>query len=451
MVNRVTVYPGAIPLETDLLNTNRNFMVGLGGLAKALFGSSTIVNGLSCIPTSPASMQVSVGAGEIYSQANIDDTPYSSLLADVNHQIMKQGILLDPVLLSCPAPSSSGNSINYLIEARYIEADLNPVTLPYYNASNPSSAYSGPANSGQAQSTTRAGTISLFAKPGISAATGSQATPAADAGYVGLWVVTVAYGATSIVNGNIAVLAGAPFIPAGGIVGSITATAFASRAEGAAGTATGRAVSPDVMAQSVQAGSFLYATGAGDGSAITAALTPAPAALVTGLQVVIKVPANNASAATLNLNALGAKSILVAGAALKQGMLLAGQIYAFVYDGAAFQLQSPSQSGLIAWNYATPSAWWEIYANGKISQGGQLSIGSGSNTVSTTLNFPIPWPNGLFNINGNADGPANSTWYPIVATFLGTTTTSCLCVGDTASPTQTISAGRKIMWRADGN
>jgi hypothetical protein len=155
-MRRQIIYAGQIPLETDLLNTNRNMMVALSGMAKALFGSATIVNGLTCTATSPASMQVAIGAGEIYSQANLDDTAYSSLSADTVHQIMKQGVTLDAVNLSCPAPGTVGQSINYLIEAKFVESDLNPVTLPYYNASNPTSAYSGPANSGASQPPMRA-------------------------------------------------------------------------------------------------------------------------------------------------------------------------------------------------------------------------------------------------------------------------------------------------------
>jgi len=90
--------------------------------------------------------------------------------------------------------------------------DANPVALPYYNASNPAQPYSGPNNSGTAQNTTRKGTIVLTAKAGVAAATGTQITPSADSGNVGLWVVTVANGQTQIIAGNIAQVSGAPFI-----------------------------------------------------------------------------------------------------------------------------------------------------------------------------------------------------------------------------------------------
>ncbi|MGY0341810.1 hypothetical protein [Xylella fastidiosa] len=225
-MDRQTVYAGAIPLETDLLNTNRNALVGLGKLAAAMLGTSTLVNGLACVPTAPATLHVQVLPGEIYSLQNLDGTAYSSLAADTTHQIIKQGMILDAVTLNCPAPATSGYSINYLIEAAYQDFDDNAVVLPYYNASNPSQAYSGPSNSGTAQSTRRKGACAVQIKAGIAAATGTQPTPAVESGYVGLWVVTVAYGQTQITAANITQAANAPFLPAGGIVPSVQNSAF---------------------------------------------------------------------------------------------------------------------------------------------------------------------------------------------------------------------------------
>lgn len=210
-MKRQIIFPGQIPLETDLLNTNKNTMVALGKLIAGLIGTATFANGLGCTPNSPAALNVVISPGELYSLQNIDGTAYSSLAADTAHQIMKQGIVLDAVTLACAAPGTAGYSINYLIEAAYSEVDTLPVVLPYYNASNPSQAYSGPANAGTTNYTARDGQVSLVAKAGISTTTGAQVTPAADSGYVGLWVVTVAYGQTAIVAGNIVQAASAPF------------------------------------------------------------------------------------------------------------------------------------------------------------------------------------------------------------------------------------------------
>lgn len=217
-MDRQIVYPGAIPLETDLLNTNKNAMIGLSKLAAAILGTSTFLNGLACTPTGPASLQVYVAPGEIYSLQNIDGTAYSSIAADTAHAILKQGISLDQLTLSCPAPVTAGQSVNYLIQVAYQDTDANAVVLPYYNSSNPAQAYAGPANSGATQNTVRKGVCAVSAKAGVAATTGTQTTPAPDSGYIGAYVVTVAYGQTQITAPNISTYAGAPLIPAGGLI-----------------------------------------------------------------------------------------------------------------------------------------------------------------------------------------------------------------------------------------
>jgi hypothetical protein len=212
-MDRQIVYPGAIPQDTDQLKQSKNTMVALGMLSQAVLGTSTVVDGLLCTPTGPASLQVNVGPGSIYAVANVDGTSYGSLAADTADQIVKQGISLATLTLSCPAPATTGQSINYLIEAAYNDTDGGSTVLPYYNSSNPAVAYSGPSNSGTPQNTVRQGVCTVTVKAGVAATTGSQVTPAPDAGYVGLWVVTVANGQTQITSTNITYYLNAPFLP----------------------------------------------------------------------------------------------------------------------------------------------------------------------------------------------------------------------------------------------
>lgn len=209
-MNRGIIYPGQIPLEVDLLYAQQQAMVGLSKLAAAIFGTSTVFNGLAVTQTTVASMNVQVAPGEIYQIANLEGTAYSSIAADTTHTILKQGINLDNTLLALTAPGTVGFSVNYLIQATFTETDSVSVVLPYYNASNPATAYSGPANSGAAQNTRRLGTVTLTAKAGVAATTGTQTTPAPDSGYVGISVVTVAYGAATVVNANISAYSSAP-------------------------------------------------------------------------------------------------------------------------------------------------------------------------------------------------------------------------------------------------
>ncbi len=211
-MDRPIVYPGAIPLDTDLLNTNRNVMKALGMLISATLGTSTVVSGLPVGPSSPAAMNVVVGPGSIFQLATVDAAAYGSLPADNADALMKQGINITSTTLAIPAPTTSGYAQSYLIEAALLEQDAAPVVLPYYNAANPSSPYLGPGNAGTAQNTVRAQTVQLQAKAGVPAAAGFQATPAVDAGWVPLAVVTVSYGQASITAANIVAAPGAPLI-----------------------------------------------------------------------------------------------------------------------------------------------------------------------------------------------------------------------------------------------
>ena len=211
---RPIIYTSEQVRSTDILYGFRHAMIGVSKLAAAILGTSTAVNGFACTPTSPNTLTVNVGAGEIYSMAPVDATAYGVLPADTADQILKQGVVLGISNLACPAPTTSGFSINYLIEAQFQENDTAGAVLPFYNSANPSQPFSGQNNSGAALPTQRQDTCLLQVKAGGAAATGLQATPVPDSGFVGLWVVTVAYGQTGIAAGNIAQYPGAPFINA---------------------------------------------------------------------------------------------------------------------------------------------------------------------------------------------------------------------------------------------
>src|SRR5260363_208035 len=102
------------------------------------------LNGLARTPTAPASMEVQVAPGEIYSLQNLDESAYSSLPADIDHPILKQGLMLDAGLFACSAPATSGHSIDYLVQAAYLDVDAEPAVLPYYDTNHPDHPYSGP-------------------------------------------------------------------------------------------------------------------------------------------------------------------------------------------------------------------------------------------------------------------------------------------------------------------
>ncbi len=104
-MDRNIVYPGSIPLDTDILSTNRNAMIGLGALAAATLGNNVVADGLVCTPTAPASLAVVVGPGSITQLSPLDATAYGSLAADVTDQIVKMGINLKATNFNLSAPT----------------------------------------------------------------------------------------------------------------------------------------------------------------------------------------------------------------------------------------------------------------------------------------------------------------------------------------------------------
>ncbi len=329
-MDRQIVYPGAIPLETDLLNTNKYSMIGLAKLSSAIMGTNTYLHGLQCTASSPASMVVSVAAGEIYSLENIDGTAYSSLNADTTNTILKQGVVLTASQFTLTAPTTAGQSINYLIQVTYSDTDSGATVLPYYNASTPSVAYSGPNNSGTAQNTVRSGVCTVSLKAGVPAATGTQTTPSTDTGYIAAWVITVAQGATTVTAANISQATGAPFIPASGLVDGI------------------------------QKKLLTHGTDIGTANAYAVNYSPAITSLTDGMELTFKATNTNTGAATFSQNGLTVSPIVtVGGSALTGGEIISGG------------------SVVLKWN-AVLSSWSLISSTGSGAQLANLGIGSGT-------------------------------------------------------------------------
>lgn len=92
-------------------------------------------------------------------------------------------------------------------------------------------------------------------------------------------------------------------------------------------------------------GTFKYAADSGTANTYAVTLDPAPTAYTTGMVVRFKVGNSNSGASTLNVNTLGAKNLLGKnGYTLASGDLKANDIVVAVYDGTAFQVQTPIAS-----------------------------------------------------------------------------------------------------------
>lgn len=394
-MDRQITYVGATPLDTDILRSQRNSMVALGALIAATLGSQTVIDGLAVGPQTPAALGVSVAAGSIYMAEPLDSVAYGSLGSDVTHTIMKQGVNLDAVLLNTPAPGTAGQSINYLIQATLQETDTDTTVLNYYNAANPQVPLQGPGGLGATQATRRACTVQISAKAAAAAATGTQATPAPDAGCVGLAVVTVANGQATVVAGNISTYSGAPYsfpkLPA--------------------------------LMSAVQSGAYDYAVdSSGAANTLTVSLSPAPTTYGTGgFAIAVKVANANTGATVINVNGLGNKSVVHRdGTALVAGDLKAGAIVTLWYDGTNFQLvasgvTSPMpavQQGRLAYVSGTQIALQQATGNLMTMPSGQpVVIPSGGITSANGITAYINGATGV--------ALANSTLYYVYLAQIG--------------------------------
>ncbi len=211
-MDRQIVYPGSIPLDTDLLSLQRNAMVALGYLAQATLGSSTVVDGLACSPTAPASLTVSVGPGSITSLSVIDATP-SARSRPTHRPARQDGHHIRRDDLHAHRPRRI-RPVDQLPGAGKPGRDRRePGRAALLQRRQP-----GPAlqrrrrTTACAQNTQRLQRVQFQLKPSPPANAGAQVTPPVDTGWVGLYVITVNYGQTQITAASIAVYPGAPFI-----------------------------------------------------------------------------------------------------------------------------------------------------------------------------------------------------------------------------------------------
>jgi hypothetical protein len=413
-------------------------MTALGMLAQELFGTSTIASGFACTPTTPAALNVMVGPGRVYSLQETDPLQYSTLPADTTDLIVKQGIINTSTTLSCPAPSTSGQSVNYLVEAAFEEQDINAIVLPYYNATNPSQPFSGPNGNGNANYTTRQDTVQLQVKAGTPATTGSQTTPAPDSGFFGLAVVTVAYGQTTITSGNISAYGGAPLL--GGS-----------------------------LLQAIQGNVFTYAVDGGAANAYAVNYAPAVTSLVDGMTLEFQAAFANTGASTFAPNGVAAQPI-VGGAhlALQGSEIVAGSKCIVMWKanisswvllestGGALQIPAGSQPSHAVNLGQFPSSLsangWRKMPDGSIEQWGTGTLpSSGVSSASVSITFPVAFASGCYAVTGNCLGTANSSigGYPVFGCNGAPSTTGFNAVGDCLGYT-TFNKTVPFSWRAVG-
>ena|GEM_PF-3762364 len=238
--------------------------------------------------------------------------------------------------------------------------------------------------------------------PGVlkaGAPSASPTPPAADAGFVPLYYVTVSYGQTTITSANIATATGAPFISATLPQIAQSAIGLASLVETIAGTITNKAVTPAGLAQAILGGSYHFAADTGAVNALSISMTPAPTGYTTGMSITVRAANTTTGAATMNVNGLGARAITFAGSPLQPGAMVAGQIYTLVYDGTAFQLGSgsPAMPVITAFSFGSTGGYIQ-WSNGFKIQVQRLTFSASSSQtfsyMSAFNNDSFAWVNG---------------------------------------------------------
>jgi hypothetical protein len=206
--------------STFALGDEQQHMLDSSILAQSILGTSTLLYGLTCVPTGPASLSVVINPGAIFSYEEINETAFGvlpTLPIDTN-QVLKYAYITDPV--TPPAivpPVTVGDSRNDLVQFQFSEADGNNQTIPFWGGVTYITIGSTQvpipnAPTSLAVDTQRIDSITITIKTGVPAPTGTQTTPTPDAGFTGAWVITTAQGQTTITSGNITEYPNAPFI-----------------------------------------------------------------------------------------------------------------------------------------------------------------------------------------------------------------------------------------------
>lgn len=316
----VDVYTNQVPYELDVLRTNLYSKVDIGWFIRTVLGTGLnnplFAAGLACTPVSPPGLSVDVGPGIIYYFSELLSSDYSVIPADSDpdHQIYKSYISFDSDNFSTPAPLVPGNSVIHLIQAAQESKDVNVVNRPYFNSADPES----PIFENQPDTLQDLTTVGV--KHGVEAV--SPIAPTPDPGYTALYYVSVVYGQTSIISGDITVVPGAPFIT--------------------------ESLTQKTSNQQEQNSENVYAQDTGTAGALVANPTPAYGTPQNGTRILVRAANNNGGITTLNVSGEGAvevKQVEAGGlVSLSGGEIQVPGIYEFIRNGTVWQIMNPSQS-----------------------------------------------------------------------------------------------------------
>jgi hypothetical protein len=203
MFSRTTIWTGQQPQPQDIMQFERDAAKSLAQFVLDAMGSqSAAFTGLAATPGT--GLTINVGAGAVYQYGQIDPTAWGDTLGSDTFEGTLLGLVLSSQnLTGFAAPTTSGQSVNYLIQCQVQVTDSAAASLPFYSSNDNPPTY-------LPKSPSRQNVVVFEVKAGTPATTGSQVTPTPDSGWIPLYAVTVDYGETSLTSADIALAANAP-------------------------------------------------------------------------------------------------------------------------------------------------------------------------------------------------------------------------------------------------
>jgi hypothetical protein len=195
----------------DNLSQSVDTMTGLADTILAALGSAaTVVTPVAGTQTSPASLSINIGPFQIYELADTLAAPIGTFDA-IDTEILQQGTNPGQQVNLNTDGLEAGQSVWWLISASYLQV---PQVRPgdptnglrnFFNSANNAMPLSGPSGSGDDVATVVSGTAIITTTMGTPATTDSNEPPAVPAGNVPLFLINLAFGQTTITNGEIMV------------------------------------------------------------------------------------------------------------------------------------------------------------------------------------------------------------------------------------------------------
>jgi hypothetical protein len=171
----------------------------------------------------------------------------------------------------------------------------------------------------------------------------------------------------------------------------------------------------------IQDSAFTYLTSPAGTNAMTATASLGMSAYVTGQRFFFVAPATNTGACTLNINAIGVKSVTKNGTtALTAGDITNGAVTQVVYDGTQFQLLNPASVAANVSSFSAGSTGLtpSTATTGAVTLAGTLAVANGGTGLTS------PSTNGnVLTSNGTVWISATPSYVPVgtIITYAGTT------------------------------